>query len=133
LAIGMELIDAYNYSVPDPKTAERNIRKSMLNDPYWTTRDGIKLYPFQMRDSHLVKTIEYLERKYGEDMRPMVVRHLLKLPLKKNERIQIELIEENLLIYIKLIEEALKRGLFRGIQFSFETWEWQVNDLSLQY
>jgi hypothetical protein len=127
----MELIEAYNYLPPDKETAKQNKKQHSPSNPYWVTKEGVKLYPYQMRDSHIVNVIHYLEQKYGEDMRLLVVKYLLKQPLRKNEKLQIELIEENLLIYIKLIEEALNRGLFKGIKFSFETWSWEIEDVSL--
>jgi hypothetical protein len=81
----MELIQAYLYRIPNVFEAEFNKlkRKHDGQKDHWITKEGIKLYPFQMTDSHLLQVLRYLEKRSAN-------RHLyglMKIEAKKRKLI----------------------------------------------
>ena len=95
-----------------------------MSDLTWTTRDGRKLRPREMKDSHLMNTIRLLERRARQKHRE-TVDFAITCPLPNGD-IAAEIVDQGINevfesdpedyippIYYKMLEVARERGLLK--------------------
>jgi hypothetical protein len=111
----MELVRAYWYRYPGEFQAAINKQESSKGalKGWWVTQDGVKLKPYMMRDSHLVKCLDLVEKRDAYPIRDIAIRLIHGQRAKQfpySERSIAKGVAERK-TYILMVKEAIQRGL----------------------